>query len=99
MFLIVWEFIVNADKAAEFEAVYGSSGEWAKLFAGSEGYLQTQLLRDASNLQRYVTLDLWISRQAHDDFRRQHAAEYQALDTRCERLTLKEVRLGDFESS
>jgi heme-degrading monooxygenase HmoA len=99
MYVIVWEFIVATENKAQFEAVYGPEGEWAKLFASSEGYLQTQLLRDTSNLQRYLTLDLWTSRQAHEDFRSQNAAEYQALDARCECLTMREAKLGDFESS
>lgn len=97
MYLVVWEFTVAAENAAYFEAVYGPRGDWAKLFAGSEGYLQTQLLRDSGNSQRYVTLDFWTSRQAQETFRRQHDAEYQALDARCERLTDKETKLGEFE--
>ena len=99
MYLVVWEFTVAAENAAHFEAVYGPRGDWAKLFAGSEGYLQTQLLRDSGNSQRYVTLDFWASRQAHENFRRQHAPEYEVLDACCERLTAREAKLGDFESS
>ena len=98
MFIMVWEFIVRAEHRDEFESVYGSDGEWARLFAESEGYRQTQLLRDLSDPLRYVTLDIWASREAHDSFRQAHAKEYKALDIRCERLTEQENKLGEFES-
>ncbi|HLK31707.1 MAG TPA: antibiotic biosynthesis monooxygenase family protein, partial [Terriglobales bacterium] len=94
MYIIVWEFLVRAECAAEFEEVYGPQGQWASLFAQGEGYRGTRLLRDTADPLRYVTFDLWSSRQALDSFRRQHQQEYQALDARCERLTSSEKRLG-----
>jgi heme-degrading monooxygenase HmoA len=99
MYIIVWEFIVRAEHRYEFESVYGSNGEWARLFAASADYRQTQLLRDLSDPLRYVTLDFWGSRAAHDRFRQEQAKEYNVLDERCERLTVTENKLGEFESS
>ncbi|HKC72071.1 MAG TPA: antibiotic biosynthesis monooxygenase [Terriglobales bacterium] len=99
MYIIVWEFIIRAERAGEFEAIYGPQGDWARLFAKTEGYRQTQLLRDTGNPSRYVTLDFWTSREAHEGFRREHEQEYLALDERCERLTLKEHKLGEFVRS
>lgn len=96
MYVIVWEFTIRADCAAEFEATYGSRGEWARLFARAEGYRHTRLLRDASDPLRYLTLDFWVSREAHERFRRSHENDYTALDQRCERLTAEETRLGEF---
>lgn len=98
MYIIVWEFIVRAEHGDEFESVYGSNGEWARLFAASAGYRQTQLLRDLSDPLRYVTLDFWVSRAAHDRFRQEQAEEYNVLDERCKRLTVTENKLGEFES-
>ena len=96
MYVVLWEFIIRADSAGEFEAIYGPQGEWAALFAKGEGYRETQLMRDTSDALRYLTLDFWTSREAHDRFRREHEREYMALDKRCERLTVKEHRLGEF---
>ncbi len=96
MYVILWEFIIRAECASEFEAIYGPQGEWAVLFAKGEGYRETQLMRDTSDALRYLTLDFWTSREAHDRFRREHEREYMALDKRCERLTVKEHRLGEF---
>jgi len=98
MYVIVWEFIIRAECANEFEAIYGPQGDWARLFAKTEGYRQTQLLRDTNHPRRYVTLDFWSSREAHDRFRREHEQEYMALDERCERLTVKENKVGEFLS-
>lgn len=96
MYVVVWEFIIRAECAAEFEAVYGPQGEWARLFARAEGYRNTRLLRDVSDPLRYVTLDYWVSQEAHDQFRKAHEQEYRNLDQRCECLTAKETRLGEF---
>jgi heme-degrading monooxygenase HmoA len=96
MYVIFWEFTIQAECAAEFEAIYGPQGEWAVLFAKGEGYRETKLLRDISNPSRYVTLDFWTSREAYERFRRVHKGEYMALDERCERLTVNEHKLGEF---
>ncbi len=98
MYVIAWEFIIRTECVAEFEAVYGPEGEWARLFFRAEGYGETRLLRDITDCGRYVTLDYWKSREAYDHFRTTHAGEYKALDKRCERLTVKEQKLGEFLS-
>lgn len=68
--------------AAEFELAYGAQGDWARLFAAGEGYRGTQLLRDHADPLRYLTLDFWSSREAHDGSRGQHRSEYELLDAR-----------------
>ena len=95
MYVIVWEFTIREECTAEFEAVYGSRGEWAQLFARAEGYRNSRLLRDVSDPLRYVTLDYWVSQEAHRQFRKAHEQEYRNLDQRCERLTVKETKLGE----
>ncbi len=97
MYVIVWEFIIREECTAAFEATYGPRGEWARLFARGQGYCGTRLLHDVSNPVRYVTLDHWESREAHAGFQRQYEREYQALDERCQRLTVKETEIGVFE--
>ena len=99
MYIILWEFIAREEWVAEFEAVYGPDGKWARLFAESPGYRETRLLRDTTDPLRYVTLDFWESGAAHDEFRREHEAGYQELDKRCARLTRRETRMGAFETS
>lgn len=98
MYVIAWEFIIRTECFVQFEATYGPQGEWARLFSQAEGYRETRLLRDITDPLRYVTLDCWQSRETYDQFRTTHAAEYKALDERCERLTKKEQMLGEFLS-
>jgi hypothetical protein len=91
MFVAIWRFTTQ-DPAA-FEQTYGPQGLWAKLFAQSEDYGGTDLLRDG---EVYLTLDWWRSREAYDRFKSAHAAEYAALDAQCEALTVSEEKIGEF---
>jgi heme-degrading monooxygenase HmoA len=97
MFVIVWEFRVVRDRAAEFERVYGADGDWARLFRRGEGFLSTELLRDRDDLSRFVTIDRWRSRDDYDAFRAAFDAEYIAMDATSELLTDSEKRVGIFE--
>lgn len=92
--VIVWEFYVRAGFEREFEDVYGSSGDWARLFARSADFQGTELVRDASTAGRYLTVDRWESAEAFEEFRKTYAAEYEALDARCEAWTETEVKIG-----
>lgn len=98
MHAIVWEFWAKAGQEAEFERVYGPEGAWARLFARGEGFLGTELLRDADQRGRYLTIDRWTSSAAFDAFRQRWAEEYRALDRQCEALRQRETPLGSFTS-
>lgn len=94
---IVWEFQVEVDARTQFEKIYGPNGEWAQLFRHSGGYRGTTLLQDADRPGRYLTIDRWTSREALQEFKKDHHAEYEALDERCEDLTEREVCIGYFQ--
>jgi 8-oxo-dGTP pyrophosphatase MutT (NUDIX family)/heme-degrading monooxygenase HmoA len=94
--VIVWEFRIRPAGVAAFESAYGPDGDWARLFRRASGYLGTELLR-APGEGRYVTVDRWTSRADFEAFRDAHRADYDALDRRCEDLTLDETPLGTFE--
>lgn len=96
-FVCAWEFVVRRACVAEFERVYGSNGEWARLFRRAPGFKRTELHRDRTQPTRFLTLDFWESREACDRFRQANAAEYAALDARCESLTEREREIGRFE--
>ncbi len=96
-YAILWEFHVNPGSQLEFERVYGPGGDWAQLFRSGPGYVGTELIKDASNPNRYVTVDFWCSRADYETFRQQRAEEYQRVDQRCEQMTEKERALGTFE--
>jgi heme-degrading monooxygenase HmoA len=97
--VLVWEYRVEAAQAAAFERSYGPDGDWARLFRRAEGYLGTQLLRDADDATRYVTLDRWRHADDFAAFKSRFAADYSSLDAQCEALTVAEHRLGAFDET
>jgi heme-degrading monooxygenase HmoA len=96
-YLIIWEFRVRAGMEKRFEEAYRPQGEWAQFFSQGPGYVRTELNHDLKDGRRYVTLDFWVSREAYENFRQQHASEYAALDQKFEELTEKEWEIGKFE--
>ena len=95
MIAIIWRFEVLEAHRAEFEAVYGPTGDWARLFARSGGFRGTELLRAEDG--SYVTLDVWRAKADFDAFLAEHRADYLALDQRATAWTRAEHRLGEYE--
>ena len=97
VYIILWEFRVKEGRSEEFERAYGPDGDWVRLFREAEGYLGTDLGEEVDGSGRYVTIDRWTSREAHDRFRRERQGAYRALDERLEGLTREEIPLGSFQ--
>jgi heme-degrading monooxygenase HmoA len=96
MFVIIWQFEIAEEKVAAFESAYLPQGAWAQLFGASADYLGTELLRDAYIPGAYLTIDRWTSEEAFRAFRKEHDAEYEALDRACDPLTSSEARIGAY---
>lgn len=64
MYGIVWEFTVATTGREVFEAADGSDGDWARLFARADGFIETALLRCVTEPQRYLTIDRWAHSSA-----------------------------------
>jgi hypothetical protein len=43
-------------------------------------------------------MDFWASREAYEEFMARHHAEYESIDAMGEKLTVKERRIGWFET-
>jgi len=95
-FAYMWEYRVSPERLDEFKSVYGPRGDWASLFSRAEGYARTELFQDADDERRFITTDLWSTREARDAFRAKFAEAFDALDARCQALTLSERFVGDF---
>ena len=91
----VWEYEVIPGAEPEFLTHYAPGGTWARLFQRSPGYLSTELYRDRRQAHRFVTVDHWLTEAAFREFRGRFAAEFDALDHACARLTRKEALLGE----
>jgi heme-degrading monooxygenase HmoA len=98
MYVVIWEYRVKSGKQLEFEKIYSSDGDWAKLFKQNDGYLGTTFIRDTHDAQRYLTIDRWVSKEAYEKFLQQREKEYKALDANCQDLTEQESRLGNWNS-
>lgn len=96
MIVIVWEFRVQPDRAADFERAYGPEGDWARLFRRSPAYRGTELLRDPQDPERYLTLDRWEDASDFEAFKARNGDGYRALDAICEPLCSDERLVGRF---
>ena len=98
--LIVWEFTVAADRAAEFEAAYGPDGPWAELFRRDAGFLGVELVV-GDDPGTYVTIDRWSDRASRERFSAAWRQDYDELDARLAGLTVAErlVARGDVAPS
>jgi len=95
-YVIVWEFRVRQERAAEFVQKYGPEGAWARFFRGSAGYIKTELVRDVTSDFRFLTLDYWQTEEEFNRYRQLNLAEYERLDKEFRGLTEQENRLGGF---
>ena len=96
LYMILWEFYIQTGSESRFEQVYGSDGDWVRLFERAKGYIGTELHRDSEDKRRYVTMDFWASQQAYESFRERWSEEYEMLDRTCESLIEREAPLGSF---
>jgi hypothetical protein len=96
MFVILWEFEVKPGCEESFEFAYGPQGPWIRLFQLAPDYRRTLLLKDASRLRTYFTLDFWHSETAFDSFHHANREAYETLDRSTEHLTVRENHLGSY---
>jgi hypothetical protein len=95
-FVYIWKYAIRLERESEFLAAYQPDGDWAQLFSRDPNYVRTELLRDASENDVYVTIDYWKSKSARDQFRQIHTKDFDEIDKRCEAYTVSEDFVGDF---
>ena len=94
---VIWEFAVDEANRPAFERAYAPGGPWARLFAESEGFVETRLLRAKESAGVYQTVDRWVSREAYAQFKRAFAERYEALDEEVGDLSKRETYIGLFD--
>jgi uncharacterized protein len=95
---VVWSYRSRAGRESEFIAEYGSRGSWARLFARSPDFLETELLHPAEAGGAYLVIDLWRTAEGRSRFLAGFQAEYDALSQRLSVLWTEEANLGSFET-
>lgn len=96
MYIYIWQFHVKEVNKKEFENLYGSQGEWIKLFEKDVAYIKTQLLHNIQEPNCYITIDYWATKAAYQLFCVNNKKEFHAIDKQGEKLTEKEEFLGEF---
>jgi heme-degrading monooxygenase HmoA len=96
MHIIIWEFLVREEELLNFVTSYGPHGEWARLFWRADGFLGTELLRSKDEPNKFITIDRWVDAASFERFEDHFGAEYRAMDSRLEGLTLSEIKIGVF---
>ena len=99
MYVTLWECEPTPEAVDAFERAYGPGGDWGRFFGTGAGYRGTELLRNLEKPGRYITIDRWDSRSAYLTFVASAAAEYDAIDQRCEALTARETLIGRFDAA
>ena len=66
-------------------------------FCGSEGYIRSELVRDREKPLRYVTIDIWRSREHYQQFKKKNRDQYQVMDKECKNLATSEKLIGEFQ--
>ena len=97
MLAVIWEYEVRAGSEGDFVLLYGDHGAWVALFREYAGYIGTELLRDASQPRRFVTVDRWTSQAAYDAFLATAKPRYADIDALGAALTSDERCIGRFE--
>lgn len=95
-YVIIWEFRVRPGMERRFAEAYGPHGEWVRLFRQDAAYIRTELMQDAREPSRYLTLDFWASEGACEAFRESRKREYKGIDGKCEEMTEAEREVGRF---
>lgn len=95
-FTVIWSFEINPGCENEFEKLYGSEGDWVKLFKTDTNYIKTELQKDIDNPVRYITIDYWKSKEAYYNFKEMEKANFIKIDRLGEKLTIAESYIGKF---
>jgi heme-degrading monooxygenase HmoA len=97
VFVRVWEYEVPGDRTEAFTVAYAADGPWDELFGRAEGYMGTELYRDAARPGRFLTIDRWQDEQDWRSFLGAFGSSYESLDAQLAGLAAAERSL--FEGS
>ena len=98
MYHVIHEFEVIPEHQESFESMYGPEGDWVRLFANSEHFLGTELLKRTDKACSYLTIDKWDSKFYYDLFLNENRKEYSGLDHLGSKLTSDERKMGVFNT-
>ena len=95
----IWVYEVKPAHRDAFVDAYGPDGVWKEFFSKSPDYIRTDLLTDAADPNRFVTVDYFTNANARPALVEAHAKEFSALDAQWEEVTLREEFVGAFSAT
>ena len=96
MYVYIWEYFVNSEFITDFKLFYNSTGVWVQFFKSSPNYIRTELIVDAKNELRFLTIDYWHSKSEFDIFFAENENKYKEIDLKCNSFTSNEIKIGEF---
>lgn len=97
MFIVIWQYKIHETYREAFEELYGQNGKWVQLFKTAIEYKGTQLIKDVSTANHYVTIDKWESQEVYEKFLVDNKTKFDAIDADGENLTVSETKIGWFK--
>ncbi len=97
-YLIVWKYKVKPEYKEKFEIEYGISGAWNSLFSKSKSYKGSFLHLSEIELNTYLLIDTWTSKELNEKFIKSNSEDYQKLSSEFEYIYESEERIGIFTS-
>src|SRR5688572_29313413 len=98
MYTIIWQYTISPTKRDSFIEFYNSNGTWVQFFQQSADYIGTDFLESEKNENQFVTIDMWLSQHAYEQFLEEHKVKYQEIDKLCEGFTVEETLIGKYFS-
>ena len=96
MIAVAWQVEIHAGKAAEFEQLYGASGEWTRLSRRSRSFLGSSFLRDLASETRYLLVEYWSEMVVYEKHLAEFGREVKALEEKRQQLVDRVFPLGVF---
>ncbi|MGA9855349.1 MAG: hypothetical protein WBR29_08755 [Gammaproteobacteria bacterium] len=96
-FAYILEYKVRESNTKAFKVAYGLKGGWVQLFQRDPANIRTELSAVSSDLEHFLAIAYWTTRQADFAFRKRFQAEFDAIDNRHAQDTIEERHLGDFD--
>jgi quinol monooxygenase YgiN len=95
---VVWQVEIHEGKSAEFEKLYGASGEWTMLSRRSRSFLGSSFLRDLASETRYMLVEYWSEMVVYEKHLSEFAPQVKALEEKRQRLVERVYPLGVFSA-
>lgn len=97
MYVIVREFKVEPGNETTFESAFDPrTGSRARLFAASDAFLGSELLRGDADTTRFLAVERWRSQRAYERFGISHSEDFERLEREAAEMTSSQRLVGDF---